>query len=161
MTQTAELTQAVRGPYDEFGLAVAIAGTTIVAGAIQADSDAGVAYVFVEPATGWMNMTETADLTASEPTTHFGWSVGVSGKQVVVGSLAYVIGNPVLIYAEPESGWQSTSTPTRVLEEGPASAEFGFSVAISDGVVVAGAPDQTVKGAANQGLAFGFELTPP
>jgi hypothetical protein len=147
----------VQGPYDEFGLAVATAGNTIIAGAIQANNDAGAAYIFVEPPAGWINMTETAELTTSQSISHLGFSVAISGSQVAVGN---GFGTAV-VYAQPESGWQSTSTPTLVLEEGLPNAEFGFSTAIDDGVVVAGAPYQTVKGAANQGLVYGFELSPP
>jgi len=102
MTQTAELTQSVRGPYDQFGFAVAVSGNTVVAGAPQADSDAGVAYVFVEPPTGWADMTETADLTTN-PGGRFGWTLGISGKQIVVGYDGSASTIPV--YAEPESGW--------------------------------------------------------
>jgi hypothetical protein len=157
MTQTAELTESVQGPYDSFGIAVAIAGNTIVAGASQANNDAGAAYVFVEPPTGWTNMTESAELTTSEPLQHVGYSLGVSGKQVAVGGT----GIDILVYAEPETGWQSTSIASLILKSGQPQAQFGYSVAIGSGVVVAGTPDQTVKGAVNQGAAFGFELTPP
>lgn len=158
MTQTAELTKNVRGPYDEFGLAVAIAGNTIIAGAPQSNNDAGGAYIFVGPAAGWVDMTETADLTASRPAVHVGLSIGISGEQVVAGCGC---GGPAVVYAEPQSGWQSTSTPTLSLEAGQTNSEFGFAVTISDGVVVAGAPFQTVEGNSAEGAAFAFQLTRP
>ena len=160
MTQTAELTESVQGLYDEFGIAVAISGNTVVAGASQANNNAGAAYVFAEPATGWANMTETAELTTSESIAHLGWSMGISGRQVVVGTSGGS-SYPAFVYAEPVGGWQSTSTASLVLKGGQPQALFGYSVAIGSGVVAAGAPDQTEKGAANQGVAFGFELTPP
>jgi len=158
MTQTAELTQSVRGPYDQFGFAVAVSGNTVVAGAPQADSDAGVAYVFVEPPTGWADMTETADLTTN-PGGRFGWTLGISGKQIVVGYDGSASTIPV--YAEPESGWQSTSTPSLLLRAGQTDGGFGFSTAISNGVVVAGAPSQTVRGNSDEGTVFGFQLARP
>jgi hypothetical protein len=156
MTQTAELTQTVRGSYDQFGLSVAVSGNTIVAGAPQANQNAGAAYVFVEPATGWANMTETAELTTSESLAHLGTSVATTGKQVATGSQSLVFA-----YAEPETGWQSTSTPSAALKRGQEDAGFGYSVAIGSGVVVAGAPYETVHGDTNRGVAFGFELSPP
>jgi FG-GAP repeat len=154
MTQTAELTQTVRGPYDEFGFSVAICGSTIVAGAPQANQVAGAAYVFVEPATGWANMTETAELTTSGSVAHYGLgtSVATTGKQVATGSEGFVFA-----YADPETGWQSTSTPSVTLNGGQENAEFGYSVAIGSGVIVVGAPYETVHGNTNRGLAFGFD----
>jgi hypothetical protein len=48
---------------------VAISGNTIVAGAPQhtvgANSIQGAAHVFVEPATGWVDDTQTSELSAS------------------------------------------------------------------------------------------------
>jgi hypothetical protein len=50
--------------------------------------DQGSAYVFVKPAGGWANMTETAKLTASDGAANdfFGNSVAISGDTVVVGA---------------------------------------------------------------------------
>ena len=105
-------------------------------------------------------MTETADLNISTTTQHLGWSVGISGKQIVVGSFnGPYSASPLFLYAEPESGWQSTSTPALMLQQGPPSAEFGFSTAISDDVLIVGAPYQTVRGTGGEGVVFGFELT--
>jgi hypothetical protein len=157
MTQTAELTPSVSGPYDEFGAAVAIRGNTIVAGSPQANNDEGGAYVFVEPATGWANATETALLTAPGSAVDLGFSVGISGKDIAASALD----NLVYVYAEPATGWQSTSTAAATLTGGQRNSDFGYSMAIGSGVVVAGAIFQTVDGNTYQGAAFGFELTPP
>src|ERR1700691_5848424 len=73
---------------DEFGFSVAIDGNTLVVGAIDHNFLSGVAYVFVKPATGWANMTQTAELTASDEQLGdgFGESVSVSGNTIVVGA---------------------------------------------------------------------------
>ena len=85
---------------DNFGYAVALSGDTAVIGAYQEDGggtgsnppsddnivDAGAAYVFVRNAGVW---SQQAYLKAPNPQffDYFGWSVGVSGDTVVVGSL--------------------------------------------------------------------------
>ena len=118
-TQSAELVEAQQGLYDEFGLSVAIDKNVIVVGAQQVmagPNGDGAVYVFVEPTSGWSNMTETAQLLASSPTQNFGDSVGVSGRVVVAGT-ASANTNLVFLYSEPKTGWQSTSTAS------PSSAE--------------------------------------
>ena len=81
---------------DEFGIAVAICGDTIVVGAGQDNEggeNAGAAYVFVKPCEGWPGMavtvTETAKLMAWDPAAQdiFGGAVSISGDIIVVGSL--------------------------------------------------------------------------
>ena len=73
---------------------MAISGNVVVVGAIYANpggtTEAGAAYVFVEPGSGWGNMTQTAKLTASDKAVGdlFGYSVAISGGVVVVGAVA-------------------------------------------------------------------------
>ena len=86
---------------DSFGLAVALAGTTVVVGAYQEASNAtgingdqannsagssGAAYVFATSGTTW---SQQAYLKASntDPGDQFGYSVAVSGDTAVVGAL--------------------------------------------------------------------------
>jgi hypothetical protein len=104
MTETAKLTASDGADSDQFGASVAISGDTVVVGAvgddIGANTDQGSAYVFVKPAGGWTNMTETAKLTASDGAygDRFGFSVAISGDTVVVGApwkeSAYVFVEP-------------------------------------------------------------------
>lgn len=159
MTQSAELTESQQGPHDELGISVAIYGNTIVSSASQANIIGG-AYLFVEPASGWANMTETTQLLNPNSIPGFGGDVGISGDQVIVGQ-RYASDNHVFVYAKPPDGWQPTAMPAVTLYNGQAQAEFATSVAINNGVVVAGAPFQTVRGIDDAGAAFGFELTPP
>jgi hypothetical protein len=137
-TQSAELSESQQGLYDEFGLSVAIDRNMIVVGATQVmagpNGDGGV-YVFVKPATGWANMTETAQLLASSPTQNFGFSVGISGRVVVAGTYSANT-NLVFLYSEPKTGWRSTATASAVLSRGKFASLFGFSVAISGYTVV-------------------------
>ena len=148
MTQTAELTASDAQIYDCFGCSVAISGNTVVVGAsgaaIGGNTAQGAAYVFVEPPTGWTNMTETAKLTASDGASdaQFGTSVAMSGNTLVVGAPATSLmqGN-AYVFVEPQSGWTDmTQTAELVPSDGFDNDNFGTSVSISGDTVVVGAP---------------------
>jgi hypothetical protein len=102
----------------ELGWSVAISGNTIVAGAPYDPTypSFGEAYVFVMPAGGWVNATQTAELSASDPTNpnggeNFGWSVGVSGTTIVVGAYhqgpagGYAAPGAAYVFVMPAGGW--------------------------------------------------------
>jgi hypothetical protein len=147
--QTAKLTNSDSTSGDGFGISVAISGDTVTVGApYTADNNGtlGAAYVFVEPATGWTNMTETAKLTAN--TTSYpsilGWSVAVCGDTLVAG-------NPnggnndnhqgdAFVFVKPTTGWTTTRTPNAQLTPSHSQEDdpFGWSVAISGQTIVIG-----------------------
>jgi len=155
-TQTATLTRSIQGPFDEFGLAVAINRNTIVVGAPQAmgtNNGQGTVDVFVKPFAGWADKSETAELVAPIQIQHFGFAVAVKGRSVVVGT--FDPNNVIFVYDKPMiGGWKSTSQPQAQLTAGNKGAFFGFSMAMSGTTIVAGAPYQTVNGKADQGAAF-------
>ena len=116
MTQTAKLTASDGAASDYFGSSVAISGDTVVVGAyyddIGANADQGSAYVFVKPASGWADMTQTAKLTASDGAAddYFGNSVAISGDTVVVGAYDDDIGSntdqgSAYVFVKPANGW--------------------------------------------------------
>ena len=138
--QEANLTSSDPGVGD-FGRSVAIGSGTIAVGA------SGVAYVFVEPASGWADMTETAKLTAADGTANdsFGSSVAITGDSVVVGApFATVSGNAgqgaAYVFTEPDSGWADMNQTAKLTAaDGAANDHFGTSVAIDGNTVVVGA----------------------
>lgn len=87
-TQTAKLTASDGQRGDLFGATVAISDDTIVVGAPFANMSQGAVYVFLKPASGWANMTETAKLTASDGMAQdeFGFSTAISGNTIVTGA---------------------------------------------------------------------------
>ncbi len=90
-TETAKLTSSDGVEYDYFGSSVSISGNTIVIGAYYDDdngSSSGSAYIFIEPTTGWIDMTETAKQTASDGASdnYYGSSLSISGENIVVGA---------------------------------------------------------------------------
>jgi len=169
--QAAKLTASDGAAQDTLGYAVAVSsdGSTVVAGAINATTVAnasgpGAVYVFVKPAGGWKNATETAKLTAPDGS-NFGISVGVSGdgSTVAVGSQLTVIDGSKLgavdVFVRPAGGWTSVAAAASLhgSDEGGGDL-FGHAVALSrDGSTIAvGADGAAVAGGQSLGAIYVF-----
>ena len=147
MTQTAILSPSNLSAAPNFGSSIAIAGNTIVVGCDQATVGSnlyqGALYVFVEPAGGWTNMTETAILTASNGVEDdlLGVSVAISGNTIVGGadSGAYV-------FTKPAGGWVTGTQTAKLTSTSP--SQLGH-VAVAGNTVVASAE---VSGPAQGGV---------
>jgi hypothetical protein len=182
---------------DGFGQTMSISDDTIIAGALgessgsdgvngdQSDNsvpNSGAVYVFAREGEAW---TQQAYLKASNPDEYdnFGWSLGVSGHTIVVGSpwenssATGVNGNQTNSSA-PESGaaYVFARNGTNWTQQGylkasnaQASDQFGWSVAVSGNSVVASAPveassatgvngDQSNNAAAAAGAAYVFTI---
>jgi hypothetical protein len=166
-TQTAKLTASDGVAGNRFGSSVAVSGDTIVVGAPSAwigpAINQGAAYVFVKPASGWADGTQTAKLTASDGTygDYMGWSVGVSGGTVVAGAphTDNSLPGAVYVFAMPASGWaDATQTAKLTASDGAASDAFGTAVSVSGDTVVAGAPAVFIGSNSNQGAAYVFAM---
>jgi len=135
---------------DFFGTSVAVSGDTVVVGALHAEiggnESQGSAYVFVKPAEGWVDTTETAKLTASDGAAEerFGVSVAVSGDTIVAGK--FLGGNsrqgPAYVFVKPAGGRVNMiETAQLTASDGEPNSSLGESVAVSgDTVVVGGFP---------------------
>src|SRR5580704_4152470 len=158
LTPTATLTASDAAANDALGFSVSIDGGTVVAGApgTYASNDPGAAYVFVEPSNGWVNMTQTAKLTASDGVADelFGTAVSVSGATVFAGAPNAAISNnqsqgAAYAFVEPSGGWSNmTQTAKLTASDGATSNSFGTSVAVDVQSVVIGAPNGTPGGEA-------------
>ncbi len=161
-SQSAKLTAANGASGNQFGISVAVSGEMVVIGAPLANDGRGAAYVFAEPGTGWADMTEVAELTASDGQAgdYFGGSVAISGDTIVVGAGYATVGGNAMqgaayVFAEPGSGWGNmTQTAKLTASGGVAYDTFGVSVAISGDTVVVGA--ETAYSANPQGAAYVF-----
>jgi len=159
MTQTAILTASDATSGELFGSFVACDGNTVVVGAphatVGANSYQGEAYIFVKPAGGWTNMTETARLTSADGAgdDFFGYSVAISGQTVVIGapqaSEQVAFQGKAYVYLQPDNGWQTTSNFNAELTAANAQfdAGLGASVSISGKTIVAGTPNGGGPGA--------------
>ena len=141
MTQTATLT-----PSDSpiaFGASVAISGNTIAVGAPTQcqgifSGDPGAVYVFTKPSGGWINMTETAKLTASDGVIGdcLGQSVAIGTSTIVAGASGKNIGSNEqqgMLYVFVSKGrWKSTTQTAELTSSNGAAFDFmGSNVAIT------------------------------
>jgi FG-GAP repeat len=155
-TQTAELSASDGKGSADFGFSSAISGSTVVEGAVGAANGNGAAYVFVEAATGWANMTQTAELRApnGQSGSSFGQSAGINGAVVVVGAPGMTVDSnqeqgAAYLFLRPGSGWHNELNAQELIaSDGAAFDVFGASLAISGTTIVAGAPESTTPGSA-------------
>ena len=145
------------------GSAVAVSGDTVVAGdpcaKVGSNVCQGAVYVFTEPASGWANATETAELTASDGAAFdsLGSSVAISGNTVVAGAPTLNSPGKAYVFTEPASGWASETQAAELASpDGVADNEFGWSVGVSGDTVVVGEPLAAVGNTTNQGAAYVF-----
>jgi hypothetical protein len=160
---TAKLTAADSADDDKLGWAVAVSGDggTVVAGA-PAHDGRGTACVFVRPPGGWVDATQTAELTAEDgvDSDGLGGSVAVSedGHTVVAGAPGadVVVGGSdrgaVYVFTRPAGGWADATDTAKLTasdgEDGDSLGNgLGNSVAVSaDGsTVIAGSPFNDVE----------------
>jgi hypothetical protein len=166
--QVAEVAASDGGNSDEFGWSVAAGNNVVVVGApfhtVGSNVEQGAAYVFVEAGSGWANMTETAELTASDGVAdaYFGNSVAIDGNTIVVGAPGTTIGgNPrqgsAYVFVEPAQGWTNmTQTAELAASDGYVGDNLGNSVSISNNTIAAGAPYASVGSNYEQGAAYVF-----
>ena len=133
---------------------LAISGSTVAAGVRLHDTNgngnSGAVYVFVKPAGGWANMTETAKLTASDgaPNDQLGTTLAISksGSTVVAGASfdddKGSDSGSAYVFVEPVGGWSGSLTETAKLNssDGVANDHFGIAgVGLSGSTVMVSA----------------------
>lgn len=142
---------------DNFGIAVAVSGNTLVVGAPGEDSDAttidgdqtnnnardsGAAYVFVRAGTNWSQQAYLKANSGFSPLFNqdsgFGGRVAVDADTAVVGAAAEFGGRgAAYVFARSVTDWSQQSHLQGDLNS---SDYFGTSVSISGNLVVIGAP---------------------
>ena len=158
VTETKFLTLPASQTHGQLGLSVSASGHTVVLGAPGEGPFSGAAYVYQADLTfGWSTITLLARLSASDGDWNdaFGFSVAVRGRLVAIGApcdddldgttCSGAAGEhswgSVYIFREPLGGWMSTTQLARLHAATPHAFEsLGFSVAITDDGVYAGAP---------------------
>jgi hypothetical protein len=164
--QTAKLTASDGAAYDYLGSSVAVSGDTIVAGAPtvnatkkQGEKFPGAAYVFVKPAAGWADATQTAKLSNGAEKEELGNSVAVSGDTIVAGASSlhpgFTFPGAAYVFVKPEAGWADATQTAKLTASDKQNDYVGSSVAVSGDTIVAGAPGTSVV-AAGQGAAYVF-----
>jgi hypothetical protein len=142
-TDTARLT-STDGANVSLGDAVALSGSTVVAGGEYFNTDQGAAYVFVEPTGGWKNMTQTARLTPSDGKGgNMGWSISIDGGTVVAGAPVTGIGNAgngAYVFVKPRTGWKNRTETAKLTASRGADFKLGYSASIGGDTIAVGAP---------------------
>lgn len=135
-----------------FGKSVSVSGDVIVVGASGEDTlatNAGAAYVFHRNKGGVDAWGEVIKLNAldAEGGDQYGWSVAVSGDVIVVGAFGEESGGQnagaVYVHHRMEGGddnWGQVKKLTA--SDAQAHDGFGWSVAVSGGVIAVGTPNE-------------------
>jgi hypothetical protein len=155
-TQDQILTASDGTRFDQFGLAVAIAGSSILVGAplhnVGSNAEQGAVYVFADEGRKWR---QTGEITAPDGDAgdHFGGSVAMDGDKAVVGALFHGQGAAYFL-SDVHGTWRASQEVTDPNPAGTISNQFGTSVALSGSEAIVSAPDATVGSNPQQGVAF-------
>ncbi len=145
---------------DNFGISVAVSGSTVVAGAYGDDSGKGSAWIFQKDNGGadnwgWVKKLSVSGGSAFES---FGISVAVSNDTVAVGeSGANINRGAAYIFQKNNGGPDNWGLVKKLLaSDGAANDYLGISVAVSGDTVVTGAYGDSDQGP-ESGSAYVFE----
>jgi len=141
---------------DQFGYSVAVDQDTVVVGALLEDgqsTDEGAVYVFGFDGT-WSEQDVLTPNDAS-PGDRFGRSVGVSDDLIVAGApFADLLSGSAYVFAFDGTWTQQNELAASDIEPGEG---FGFSIAMSEGTAVVGAPLNLLE--FEPLVAFGSEVS--
>ena len=150
------------GPFDRFGVSVAIEGDTAMVGAEEddrGDYNSGSAYIFTRSGSIW---SESQKLSNPDPTKNgrFGCSVSLHGDTAVVGARGnevngHVWAGSAYMFRRDGSAWNRQQTLAN--PDPLAYDNFGVSVALSGDTVMVGASGDD-SGAADSGSMYVFML---
>jgi hypothetical protein len=141
MTQTAKLTASDGQKNSLFGYATSVSGNTIMVGSPGAGANVtGKVYAYVEPPSGWVDMTETAQLTVHgvPAKAEVGTGVALDGDTLLVSSAVHT----AYIFTEPAGGWTNKTSSVTLTAADGTSGELGIAVGLSGRIAVVGAPSR-------------------
>lgn len=166
--EVAKLRAPVGAAGDRFGAAVAVSGGVIVVSCYGDDAisvNSGAVYVYERIAGVW---TQTAKLKASDPwpSDTFGAAVAIDGGVIAIGATldddgADNAGSIYIFEKNPAGAWTQRAKLTA--SDGARSDNLGGALAMHNGLLVAGVPNDEPKGlpeAANRGSVCVFARNP-
>ncbi len=143
-SQVAKLTSNDATGSDEFGCSVAMSGDYLVVGAKlhdQAGNNAGAAYVFKRNGTVWL---QEAKLIAPDAKAddHWGGAVSISGEHIIIGNRDQDVstGGTAAAHIFKRIGTNWNHETKLIPGDVGTVGTFGFSVSISSGYALVGAP---------------------
>lgn len=161
--QHTALTASDAGAYDNFGIVIALEGTTLMIGAPGADladiNAAGAAYVFERTDNTW-SARQKLILSDAFNTNLFGCAVSLQGDRMLCGAKGQsgpwsTAGGSACLFIRTATGWvlDARFAPDEVT----LSEQFGAAVAMDGDTLLIGAPDRTISGVPNAGVAYLFD----
>lgn len=140
---------------DLFGYSMAVSGDTLVVGApheFLANAPDVAAFVYARTGEEWVLQ---ASLSAPDgfPAKHFGSAVAIDGDTIAVGTW---YDEAVNIFTRADGVW--TWRARIVSPDSPPNptGQFSASLALQDGTLVVGAPEQNLPGGQGKGVAYVF-----
>lgn len=160
--ETQEVTEADPAFDPEFGVSVALHGTTAMIGAQQAriggNEAQGAVYVFEESGGTW---TRTQKLVASDGQAFdtFGNAIVFSGTTALIGAYGVMVNDnfsqgAVYVFTLSDGTWTQTQKITA--DDGQAFNNFGYSLGLSGTTALIGADGATVGSNDFQGKVYAF-----
>src|SRR6476646_1235622 len=157
-----QATETSTGFTPEFGVSVALHGTTAMVGAQQQkvgdNEDQGAVFVYQESGGVW---TMTQEIVASDGLAGdtFGNAVVFDGDTALIGAYAATVGDNFgqgAAYVFTLQGGTWTQSQKLTSDDGAAIDFFGASVGLSGSTAIIGADDATVGTNGSQGTAYVF-----
>ncbi len=159
-TQIARLNDSGGGANDFFGYSVDIEGDYAVIGGYGVDSS-GAAYVFYKDSvwTTGQPYQDKLSSTAGVNAVHFGWSVSISGNEVLVSDAYEVVaGNTdrgcAYIFLRIDTMWLQLAR--LIASDGAGGDRFGYSVSLDGNYAVIGAAFDDIGADTWRGSAYMF-----
>ncbi|MHC4427753.1 MAG: hypothetical protein ACYS0D_04015, partial [Planctomycetota bacterium] len=132
------------GGENYFATALAVSGNAIVVGNYLHTAngpDAGAAYVFRDNGSEWA-LEQLLVAPEGQPGDNLGWSVAIAGDLIVAGAPfdddTGVTSGSAYVFRYDGASW--TAESKLLAQDGSAGDKFGLTVAVDDGIVLAGAP---------------------
>ena len=152
-TEQQKLVAPDGGPFDDFGLAIAVDGDRAAIGAFRADAPgapgAGAAYVFARFGITW-TLQQKVTAVDSAPVASFGSAIAIDGNTLLVGAQDSAGGGAAFVFVRPGTIWVQQQKLTA--SDAASGIFFGHSASLSGDTAVLGA----FGGASHTGAAYAF-----
>ena len=164
--EEAKLVAADREIGDSFGISVAISGTFAVIGAVEEDAARGAAYVFERNGSDEWIQVAKLEATVRQSSDRFGSSVSISDNNIIVGAYhededendlnTLQNAGSAYIYTRASGTWSFSQKI--VATDRDSNDYFGYSVAIWEDRLIAGAYHRDIPTLSEYGGAYAFEF---
>jgi autotransporter-associated beta strand protein len=163
--QQQKLTASTAAAGDLLGLSAAVSGTTVLAGALRADTpfgtDSGAAYFFVDDGSAWSELQRVYQSDQDARGDTFGTAVAIDGTTLAVGAPQDDVAgvNAGAAYAFTRIGTDWTLQQKLTAPGLQPNDRFGWAIGVLGATLVVAAPRHAVGPAVEAGAVFVFART--